>query len=144
MNVVNLTVLTQFRLLIQLAEPFRRFGNILLLEVLVLASVIDDLLQPVPRPNRVLRQAVAAFEERPAKSIRAELRTQTRRLGHVHHPKYIVLGPTKAFQEIMTKSRHPPWVAGRRAALVPRAGLHKRYYTYRVRYLRYLRYLATP
>ena len=67
-------------LIVQLPEPFRRFGNSFIRHVLVLALALCDLPQPEPRPSGIFRQAPGAFEERFAKSIRAEARTEVRGL----------------------------------------------------------------
>ena len=83
-------------LFLQLAEPPRRFGNIIWVEVLALAPAIDDLLQPEPRPDGVLRQAAHACVEHLAKVIRAEVRAEVRSLSRIHEPEYIVLRTTDA------------------------------------------------
>ena len=85
--------------------------------MLEFALAIYDLLQPESRSHVVLRQTPATYEKSSAKRVRAKLRTQTRRLGHVHEPECNVLGPADAIQETTTKIRQTPRVAGRRAAL---------------------------
>ena len=69
-------------LLFQLPEYPRRVGSACTVQVLVLA-LVDGLLQPVLRSEVVLRQAVGAFEERPAKIVRADVRSELRRLGRI-------------------------------------------------------------
>ena len=69
------------RLRVQLAEPFRRCGHPFITQVLVRALPVDDLLQPIPRPSEVLRQAKIALEERFAEITRGDVRTEVRRLG---------------------------------------------------------------
>ena len=109
---------------VQLIEPHRRFGNIPLVEMLDLALAVDDLLQPISRSDGVLWQTVNAFKEREPKYKRSDVRSESRRLGHIHDPKYIVPGAADATQKTFTINRQPLWVTGRRAALEPRAGLY--------------------
>ena len=70
------------RLIVQRPEPFRRCGFSFVVQVLVRALAVGDLLQPVPRASGIFRQAPGAFEERFAKTIRADVRAELRRLGH--------------------------------------------------------------
>ena len=77
----------------QRLENFLRKASFCRGQVLEFALAIYDLLQPESRSHVVLRQTPATYEKSSAKRVRAKLRTQTRRLGHVHNTKYIVLGP---------------------------------------------------
>ena len=49
--------------------------------MLVLALAVDDLLQPEPRLNWILRQAKFAFEERFAEITRGEVRAEMCSVG---------------------------------------------------------------
>ena len=77
----------------QRLENFLRKASFCRGQVLEFALAIYDLLQPESRSHVVLRQTPATYEKSSAKRVRAKLRTQTRRLGHVHEPECNVLGP---------------------------------------------------
>eukprot|EP00629_Pelagomonadales_sp_RCC1024_P006593 CAMPEP_0119272128 /NCGR_PEP_ID=MMETSP1329-20130426/8433_1 /TAXON_ID=114041 /ORGANISM="Genus nov. species nov., Strain RCC1024" /LENGTH=239 /DNA_ID=CAMNT_0007272181 /DNA_START=86 /DNA_END=801 /DNA_ORIENTATION=+ len=62
--------------------------------------------------------------KRPANKTRAVLRAEMRSVHGIDEPVRRIGGPAATTQEICTKARQSSWVAGRRAALVPRAGLH--------------------
>ena len=90
---------------------------------LVLALAIDDLPQPEPRPS-FIRHLTQPVEERPAKNIRGD--SKPRFAASASHSRARVHCSSDhrcQAGDIHQNFGHPPWVAGRRAALVPRAGL---------------------